>query len=127
MGLPLLLAVDTGTVPGALVACVVAGVGFGLGTGAYGAHVAEAFPTATRYSGASVAYALGSVAGGALAPLVATVLFAETGTGTAISAFVVVLGLVSLAATLTLRSPYPGPSAPAGVDRAPAALEVDTP
>ncbi|MEJ2871342.1 MFS transporter [Actinomycetospora sp. OC33-EN08] len=97
---------DTGTTAGALVACVVAGAGFGIGTGAYGAYIAEAFPAPVRYSGSSVAYAIGSVAGGALAPIVATVLFAQTGTGTAISAYVVGLGLVSLVATLALRSPH---------------------
>ncbi|MDD7940357.1 MFS transporter [Actinomycetospora lutea] len=99
--------IDTGTVPGTLVACVVAGAGFAVASGPYGAYLAEAFPTAVRYSGSSVAYALGSVLGGALAPIVATVLFAATGTGTAISGYVVVLGLVSLVATLALRSPHP--------------------
>ncbi|MFC5141424.1 MFS transporter [Actinomycetospora rhizophila] len=113
--------IDTGSVLATLVACVVAGAGFAVASGPYGAYLAEAFPTAVRYSGSSVAYALGSVVGGALAPIVATVLFAATGTGTAISAYVVVLGLVSLLATLALRSPHPAPvPADAPLERKPA-------
>jgi MFS family permease len=99
--------IDTGGLAAIVVACVVTGVGVAIASGPFGAHVAEAFPTAVRYSGSSIAYAIGSVLGGALAPLVATALFAATGNGTAISAYVVVLGLVSLAAALALRSPHP--------------------
>ncbi|MEJ2860721.1 MFS transporter [Actinomycetospora flava] len=113
--------IDTGTVLGTLAACVVAGAGFAVASGPYGAYLADAFPTAVRYSGSSVAYALGSVLGGALAPIAATVLFAATGTGTAISAYVVVLGLISLVATLTLRSPHLAPApADAPLERKPA-------
>jgi MFS family permease len=104
---PFFWLIDTGGLAAIVVACVVTGVGVAIASGPFGAHVAEAFPTAVRYSGSSIAYAIGSVLGGALAPLVATALFAATGNGTAISAYVVVLGLVSLAATLALRSPHP--------------------
>ena len=99
--------IDTGTVGGTLVACLVAGIGFAVWSGPYGAYLTEAFPATVRYSGSSVAYAIGGVLGGALAPIVATALFAATGAGTAIAAYVVAMGLVSLVATLTLRSPHP--------------------
>ncbi|MEV1295314.1 MFS transporter [Pseudonocardia sp. NPDC049635] len=102
--------IDTGSVAGVLTACVVSGIGVAIASGPYGAYIAEAFPTAVRYSGSSVAYAIGGVLGGALAPIVATALFAATGNGTAISAYVTVLGFVSIAAILTLRSPFPEPS-----------------
>ncbi len=104
---------DTGTSIGALVACLVTGLGVALASGPYGAYIAEAFPTAVRYSGSSVAYAIGGVLGGAVAPLVATALFAATGNGTAISAYVTTLGLVSIVAVLTLRSPHAESSASA--------------
>ncbi|OSY38855.1 Inner membrane metabolite transport protein YhjE [Pseudonocardia autotrophica] len=107
--------IDTGSVAGVLTACVVTGIGVAIASGPYGAYIAEAFPTAVRYSGSSVAYAIGGVLGGAIAPIVATALFAVTGNGTAISAYVVVLGLVSIAAVLLLRTPHPdvtdGPAA----------------
>ena len=99
--------IDTGSVAAVLVACVVTGLGVGIAMGPWGAFIAEAFPTAVRYSGSSVAYAVGGVLGGALAPIVATALFAATGSATAIAAYVVALGLVSLVATFTLRSPHP--------------------
>jgi MFS family permease len=103
--------IDTGGLAAIAIACVVTGIGVAIASGPYGAHIAEAFPTAVRYSGSSIAYAIGGVLGGALAPLVATALFATTGNGTAISAYVVALGLVSLAATLALRSPHPATAA----------------
>jgi MFS family permease len=98
--------VDTGSVTGVVLACTVAGAGIGVATGPYGAFIAEAFPAAVRYSGSSVAYAIGGVLGGALAPIVATVLLSATGGSTAVSAYLVGLGIVSLAATLALRSPH---------------------
>lgn len=101
--------VDSGTVGGVLLACTVTGLGIGIGTGPYGAFLAEAFPVAVRYSGASVAYATGTVLGGAIAPIVATLLYAATGSATAISAYLVLLGLISLAATFAVRSPHPLP------------------
>jgi hypothetical protein len=42
--------------------------------------MSELFPTAVRYSGSSLAVTLASVCGGAVAPIVATYLFALTGT-----------------------------------------------
>ncbi|QJY47465.1 MFS transporter [Pseudonocardia broussonetiae] len=98
--------VDGGGTAGVLVACLVAGAGIGMTSGPYGAFIAEAFPTAVRYSGASVSYAIGSVLGGAIAPIVATLLVAATGSATALSAYLVLLGLVSLAAARALRSPH---------------------
>jgi MFS family permease len=94
---------DTGSTAGTLIACAVAGIGIGLASGPYGAFISEAFPAAIRYSGASVAYGIGSVLGGAIAPIVATLLYTATGAATAVSLYLVVSGLVSLVAALTLR------------------------
>jgi len=70
--------IDTGSIAAILLACVVTGLGVGVAMGPWGALIAEAFPTAVRYSGSSVAYAVGGVLGGALAPIVATALFANS-------------------------------------------------
>ncbi|ROS44405.1 MFS transporter [Amycolatopsis thermoflava] len=98
---------DTGTTAGALIACAVAGLGIGLASGPYGAFISEAFPPGIRYSGSSVAYGIGSVLGGAIAPIVATLLHTATGGAAAVSAYLVLAGAVSLAASLVLRSPHP--------------------
>ncbi|WP_308818700.1 MFS transporter [Pseudonocardia alni] len=122
--------IDTGTVGGVLVACVMTGIGVAVASGPYGAHIAEAFPTAVRYSGSSVAYAIGGVLGGAVAPIVATALFAATGTATAISAYAVALGFVSITAVLTLGSPCPDPSGDSGTNDhldAPGAVSASDP
>ncbi|MCE0765547.1 MHS family MFS transporter [Pseudonocardia kujensis] len=97
---------DTGSVAATVLACVVIGLGVGLASGPFGALVTEAYPVAYRYSGSSLAYALGSVLGGALAPIVATVLFSATGGTTAISGFLTFLGLLSVAGVRTLQSPH---------------------
>jgi MFS family permease len=104
---PYFALLDTGSVAATALACVVIGIGVGLATGPYGAFLTEAYPVALRYSGSSLAYAIGSVFGGALAPIVATVLFQATGGTAAISGFLVLLGLLSVASVLTLRSPHP--------------------
>jgi len=46
------------------------------------------------------------VLGGAIAPIVATLLVASTGSLGAVAGYVAVASLVSLVAVLTLRSPY---------------------
>nr|WP_282703549.1 MFS transporter [Streptomyces sp. CC219B] len=58
----------------------------------------EMYPTAVRYSGAALSYAIGAVLGGAFAPMIAEAL--ETSTGTIYSvavylAAVTVVGLVT--------------------------------
>jgi metabolite-proton symporter len=97
--------VDTGSVPLILLATVVAGAAIGLASGPHAAFVADAFPVRLRYSGASVAYAIGGVAGGALAPIIATALYSGTGSSAAISGYLLVVGLLSVLCAAVLRSP----------------------
>src|ERR671911_677071 len=73
---------------------------FGLGalSVAYGpqaAFYAEMFGTRVRYSGISLGYQGGSIFGGALAPFIATWLFASTGTSTSIAVYVAALAVLS--------------------------------
>lgn len=106
---PLFLLIDTGSLPLIAFACIVAGWLQGFGSGPLAAVLAEAFPVPLRYTGASIAYGLGGVAGGALAPLIATALLASFGSSIPISVYLVVLGAVSLVAVATLRmAPEPG-------------------
>lgn len=68
-----------------------------------GAFFAELFPTEVRYSGVSLAYNLASVLAGSLAPIIAIGLYAKFGTGYAIGAYLAVMGLISLVASLIAK------------------------
>ncbi|MFC7661297.1 MFS transporter [Pseudonocardia benzenivorans] len=76
---PYFALVESGSTVGLFVGSTVAALTIALMTGPYGAYLAEAFPAEVRYSGASVAYGIGGVLGGACAPIVATLLASSTG------------------------------------------------
>ena len=65
--------------------------------GPQASYFSELFGAAVRYSGASISYQLASVLFGALAPFVATFLFAAGGS-TAVAAYMVALAAISVAA-----------------------------
>ena len=67
---------------------------------------AELFPTTVRYSGASLSLTLGTIVGGAIAPIVATYLFSLTGTSTLITVYMTAVSVVSFACSLGLRETY---------------------
>jgi metabolite-proton symporter len=95
---------DTGSVP--IVALALCGmlVIQGAYIGTQPAVFAELFPPAVRYSGTSLANTLGTIAGGALAPFIATALYDATGTSTGIAVYGTALALVSLISTVALRN-----------------------
>jgi hypothetical protein len=70
------------------------------------AVMSELFPTAVRYSGSSLAVTLASVCGGAVAPIVATYLFARTGTSSLITVYMVAVSIVSWLCALALPETY---------------------
>ena len=76
---------------------------------------AELFPTALRFSGASLALTLGTIAGGALAPSIAVTLFNLTGTSTLVTVYAAATALVSLLCTVALNEPARGPEPVAAV------------
>ncbi|TYB48964.1 MFS transporter [Actinomadura chibensis] len=71
-----------------------------------GAFFAETFPTATRYSAMSLSIQVASVIGGALAPLIATSLYAWTGTWLSIAAYMAGVCLVTVVSVLLLPETY---------------------
>jgi MFS family permease len=84
-----------------LVTCAVilaAGVIHPLMFGSEGSYFPELFPTRIRFTGVSIGKQLGTVLGGGIAPLVATSLFAQTGSTYAISGYYVVLALAAMIA-----------------------------
>ena len=63
--------------------------------GPQAALFAELFPKEVRYSGASLGYQIGSVAGGGLAPIVATALFAHYQSSMSISVYLATMCTIS--------------------------------
>lgn len=125
---PYFALVESGSLVGLLIGSIVAALCIAVATGPYGAYLSEAFPAEIRYSGASIAYGIGGVLGGAVAPLVATLLVSRG--LTAVAAYAALASVVSLVAVLTLRSPHPatsdievpastGPTAPPPSEQAP--------
>lgn len=66
----------------------------------------ETFATRVRYSGMSLAYQLGTLIGGALAPLIATALFARAGSAMPISVYIALMCLISAASAWSIRETY---------------------
>jgi len=71
--------------------------------GPQAALFAELFPKHIRYSGASLGYQIGTVAGGGLAPIVATALFSEYRSTVPIAIYLMAMCLVSLVCVAMLR------------------------
>ena len=67
--------------------------------GPQAALIAECFTPRLRYSGASLGYHLSSVIAGGPAPLIATALFAATGSGYAVALYILFCAIVSITAT----------------------------
>lgn len=100
-GLVLFPLLDTGQP--VLVALALGGALFCMGVvyGPMGAYLPELFGTNVRYSGASLAYNLGGVLGGAVSPLVATRLQSAFGSSS-VGWYVSAMAVVSLACVLAL-------------------------
>lgn len=75
---------------------------YGIAYGPVGAYLPELFETSYRYTGAGVAYNLGGILGGAVAPLVAAALAVDH-SAFAIGVLLAVLGVISLLSALALR------------------------
>ncbi len=91
--------------------CITIGIVIGqlLNSMMYGpqaALFAELFTTRVRYSGASLGYQLGSVFGGALAPIIATTILAAYHSSVGISAYVAVACAISLVSVALLKETY---------------------
>lgn len=76
--------------------------------GPQAALFAELFPKEVRYSGASLGYQIGSVAGGGFAPIIATALFARYQSSGPISIYLCAMCVVSLVSILLLGRRHHG-------------------
>ena len=88
--------------PGGVLAFLAIGLALmGFTYGPLGTALAELFPTAVRYTGASMAFNLAGIVGASLAPYAATWLAQHHGIA-AVGAYLVIAGVVSLAALLAI-------------------------
>ncbi|MBR1177330.1 MHS family MFS transporter [Bradyrhizobium sp. KB893862 SZCCT0404] len=87
---------DTLLIMGAVI--LAAGVIHPLMFGTEGSYFPELFPTRIRFTGVSIGKQLGTVLGGGIAPLVATSLFAQTGSTYAITGYYVALAFAAMIA-----------------------------
>lgn len=99
---PTWLLIDSGDAFLFGLAVVILGVLLGSTYGPQSALYAEMFPAEVRLSGVSIGYAIGSVIGGAFAPMIAALLLDATGTSLSIGVYIAVISLVSLIAVLNV-------------------------
>ncbi|MFJ4158853.1 MFS transporter [Microbacterium testaceum] len=95
--------VNSGSIPLLAIGLMLLTVGLGLTYGPQAALYAELFPASIRFSGVSIAYALGAILGGAFAPTIATALVESTGTTVSVTVYLAVMAVLGLVATLLLR------------------------
>ncbi|WP_199565015.1 MFS transporter [Spongiactinospora rosea] len=90
-----------GTTTAAALAFLVMALSTPISHALQGSIMADVFPAAMRYSGMGIILGLGSLIGGT-APLIASALFAATGTTTLVSVYMVAVCAISLIAAMTL-------------------------
>lgn len=95
--------VNTGDMTKLTIALLGLTVGLGLTYGQQSAMYAELFPASIRASGVSITYAIGSLLGGAFAPMIAAALVRATGSTHAVTGYLVSATIVGLIAALILR------------------------
>ncbi|MFT4258148.1 MFS transporter [Microbacterium sp.] len=95
--------VNTGEIGLVFAGLAVLTIGLGLTYGPQAALYAELFPASIRFSGVSISYAIGAIAGGAFAPTIAKALVDATGTTDSVTWYLAGMTVLGLVATLLLR------------------------
>ncbi|HEY8371652.1 MAG TPA: MFS transporter [Pseudonocardiaceae bacterium] len=91
---------DTRSFPATALAISVGLVFHGAMYGPQAAYFSEMFGTRVRYSGASIGYQLASIAAGSLAPIIATQLLRDFGSGVPVAVYVAAGSLLTVVAVL---------------------------
>ncbi|GGH37250.1 MFS transporter [Microbacterium album] len=95
--------VNTGDVVLLGVGIVLLTIGLGLTYGPQASWYSELFPASVRFSGVSIAYAIGSILGGAFAPTIGRAIVQETGSTDGVAYYLFGMVILSFVATLLLR------------------------
>lgn len=100
--------IESGTPLAIVLAITVALIFVSMMYGPQAALFAELFPREVRYSGASLGYQIGTVAGGGFAPIIATALLEHYGTSMPISIYLATTCAISLVCVLMLGRKHHG-------------------
>jgi len=105
---PMWFLIDTASLPLFTIAILFLTVGLGPSYGPQSALYAEMFPASVRYSGVSIGYALGSIIGGAFAPMISEMILDVTGKSWMIGLYIALLSVVSLIGVLLVPKSIEG-------------------
>ncbi len=100
---PMFWLIDTRSWAGIIAGVLPLTIGLGMTYGPQSALFSEMFPARVRYSGAGLAYAIGSILGGAFAPMIATFLNARFASSAAVAAYLFIFTAIALAAISTIK------------------------
>ncbi|WP_374761817.1 MFS transporter [Nesterenkonia aerolata] len=92
---PMWFLLDTASLPLFALAIFILTIGLGPSYGPQSALYAEMFPVSIRFSGVSIGYALGSIIGGAFAPMISQAILDNTGKSWLIGVYIAGLGIIS--------------------------------
>ncbi|MEU3657081.1 MFS transporter [Streptomyces sp. NPDC032161] len=104
--IPMFLLIDTGTPLGVFLGIGGAIIVINIMSGPQVPLFKELFAADVRYSGVSLAYQIASIAGGAVAPFIMVLMYDTFETSMAISAYIMMLAVISLACIAGLRGRY---------------------
>ncbi|WP_228001997.1 MFS transporter [Nocardia australiensis] len=113
--------VDTGNKPLIFGFMISMGLVLSMTNAPIGTLTAGFFPASVRYSGTSIAYQIGSLLGGGITPLVAASLYAATDTSWSVTGYVVAVSVISLLASIAIKTDVPTSRVPAPEATAPIA------
>lgn len=108
--IPTWLLIDTGNVLLFGIGVIVLGLFLGITYGPQPSLYAEMFPASVRLSGLSIGYALGSIIGGAFAPMIAELILDTTGNSINIGVYIAIISAISLVAVLMVPKGIQGKS-----------------
>ncbi|WP_258142167.1 MULTISPECIES: MFS transporter [unclassified Arthrobacter] len=100
---PLFLIMQTGTAWAGVASTIGLGVILALILGVHAAAAAELFPTRTRQTGLSIAYSVTAAIFAGTVPFVLTWLIAQTGNDMMPAFYLILVGLIGLAAVLSMK------------------------
>lgn len=100
--LPQWVLVDSGEIFLFALATVILGILLGVTYGPQSALYAEMFPASVRLSGLNISYALGSIIGGAFAPMISQMILERTGNAVYIGVYIAVLCVCSMLAVVAV-------------------------
>ena len=100
--LPQWVLVDSGEIFLFALATIVLGILLGVTYGPQSALYAEIFPASVRLSGLNISYALGSIIGGAFAPMISQMILERTGNAIYIGVYIAALCVCSMLAVVAV-------------------------